>query len=390
MVLLASSPKPVSGQAGAVSCTASLVTSFTPCLNFIINSTASPTADCCRSLGALVKASTGCACLILTGSVPLGVPINRTLAVTLPRTCNNESVPLQCRDTSALSPAPGPVADAPAPSLAPLPPVTPAAATPEPEALAPAPPVVPTATPPVSQGQTRPTVVPSSAWRRARDSMRLNMIIRLLAAAALVTSLSAPASGQGGGAASCTASLLASFTPCFSFLTNSTNGGSPPTQDCCRSLAALMDASTGCACLILTGGVPLGVPVNRTLAVSLPRACNSASVPLQCRDTSAQIPAPGPVADTPSSASGSTPLRKNSLKSLGFCHHFFTFSLTSMVMILFKLAAPATPATEATAPVSQGQTRPMVLPSSARRASTDAPATAAAFVLLLAVGAAVV
>ncbi|KAJ1287933.1 hypothetical protein BS78_02G048900 [Paspalum vaginatum] len=169
------SPAPASGQlqpGAAMSCTASLVTSFTPCLNFITNSSASPTADCCRSLGALVKASTGCACLILTGSVPLGVPVNRTLAVTLPRACNNASLLLQCRDaSSAETPAPSPIADAPAPAPAPstpsaLPPATTATTTPETEAPAPEPTVEPTATPPVSRGQTRPTTVPtSSAWR---------------------------------------------------------------------------------------------------------------------------------------------------------------------------------------------------------------------------------
>ncbi|CAD6220988.1 unnamed protein product [Miscanthus lutarioriparius] len=176
-MLLLASPAPVSGQpgivvAGAVSCTASLVTSFTPCLNFITNGSASPTDDCCRSLGALTKASAGCACLILTGSVPLGVPVNRTLAVTLPRACNSTSLQLQCRDaSSAQSPAPGPIADAPAPSMfmAPLPPAT--AAAPEPEAPATAPPVEPTATatPPISQVQTKPTVVPSAAWRASSD-----------------------------------------------------------------------------------------------------------------------------------------------------------------------------------------------------------------------------
>jgi hypothetical protein len=115
--------------------------------------------------------------------------------------------------------------------------------------------------------------------------LNLNLAMRLLAAAAVVASLAAPASGQGG-AASCTASLITSFTPCLNFLTNSTNGGgSAPTQDCCRSLAALVNASTGCACLILTGNVPLGAPVNRTLAVMLPKACDSAAVPLQCRGT---------------------------------------------------------------------------------------------------------
>lgn len=115
-------------------------------------------------------------------------------------------------------------------------------------------------------------------------SMGLTTTIRLLAAAALL----ALASGQQqpAAAASCTASLLTSFTPCFSFLTSSNgSSGSPPTRECCRSLAALVDAGTGCACLVLTGAVPLGVPVNRTLAVSLPRACDSMSVPLQCRGT---------------------------------------------------------------------------------------------------------
>ena len=106
VVALSSPAAVVSGQqvAGPLGCTTSLVTSFAPCLNFIINSTASPTADCCRSLGALMKASTGCACLILTGSVPLGVPVNRTMAVTLPRACNNASVPLQCQGKSTHSP----------------------------------------------------------------------------------------------------------------------------------------------------------------------------------------------------------------------------------------------------------------------------------------------
>ena len=102
LVLLALfSPAPVSGQAVATSCTASLITSFTPCLGYITNSTngggSSPTADCCRSLGSVVNASTSCACLILTGNVPLGLPINRTVAVTLPKACNSMSVPLQCK-----------------------------------------------------------------------------------------------------------------------------------------------------------------------------------------------------------------------------------------------------------------------------------------------------
>ncbi|XP_062187966.1 non-specific lipid transfer protein GPI-anchored 20-like [Phragmites australis] len=213
-----------------------------------------------------------------------------------------------------------------------------------------------------------PPIPTSAVWsscvvRRERQlepggrSMGTNLIM-LLAAAAAVTALAAPASGQAPTAVSCTASLVTSFTPCLSFITNSTNGS--PTADCCQSLAALVNASTGCACLILTGNVPLGVPINRTLAVTLPRACNTMSVPLQCRDTSAQTPAPGPVAVAPSLPSSLPP------------------------------ATPGTPEPEAPAPpVSQGQTRPMVLPSSAWRAGSRVSATPA-FVLLLAVGGALV
>ena len=121
--------------------------------------------------------------------------------------------------------------------------------------------------------------------------MSLMATITLLATAAVPL---ASGQQQPAGAASCTASLLTSFTPCFSFLTSSgggSNGSAPPTRECCRTLAALVNASTGCACLVLTGAVPLpalggGVPVNRTLAVSLPKACDSMSIPLQCRGTS--------------------------------------------------------------------------------------------------------
>uniref|UniRef100_A0ACD5UZ36 Uncharacterized protein n=1 Tax=Avena sativa TaxID=4498 RepID=A0ACD5UZ36_AVESA len=162
LVLLALfTPAPVSGQAVATSCTASLITSFTPCLSYITNSTngggSSPTTDCCRSLAGVVNASTSCACLILTGNVPLGLPINRTLAVTLPKACNSMSVPLQCKDTSAQLPAPGPVAVSPA--MPPLPPMTPELPSPTADPTVPPPPSS------QSQGQTRPQVVPSSAWR---------------------------------------------------------------------------------------------------------------------------------------------------------------------------------------------------------------------------------
>ncbi|KAL5210622.1 hypothetical protein ABZP36_006245 [Zizania latifolia] len=116
-------------------------------------------------------------------------------------------------------------------------------------------------------------------------------------AVAVLAVLAAPATGQVS--MSCTASLVTTFTPCLNFVTGSTNGGGSPTQQCCGSLAEMIRTGADCACLILTGNVPFNLPINRALAMSLPKLCNSMSVPLQCRDTATQIPPAGPVAFAP-------------------------------------------------------------------------------------------
>ena len=102
-----------------------------------------------------------------------------------------------------------------------------------------------------------------------------------VAAVLLLLLAAAPALGQI--ATSCTASLITTFTPCLNFVTGSTNGGGSPTQQCCGSLAEMVRTGADCACLILTGNVPFSLPINRTLAISLPKLCSSTSVPLQCR-----------------------------------------------------------------------------------------------------------
>ncbi|CAN6322329.1 unnamed protein product [Urochloa humidicola] len=166
---------PASGQV-ATSCTASLITTFTPCLNFVTGSTnggGSPTQQCCGSLAEMVRTSADCACLIFTGNVPFSLPINRTLAISLPKLCNSMSVPLQCRDTATQIPAPGPVAFAPA--LPPLPPIPPeSSAQPDSPVASPA-----ADSPPFSQ---RPVVVPSSAWRSSHASVAAVAIVLSIAA----------------------------------------------------------------------------------------------------------------------------------------------------------------------------------------------------------------
>ncbi|KAI3469595.1 hypothetical protein Pfo_026258 [Paulownia fortunei] len=108
----------VSGQI-TTPCTPSMITTFTPCMNFVTNSSSlngtAPTADCCNSLKSLMSSGKDCLCLIATGSVPFQIPINRTLAISLPRACNMPGVPLQCKELAPpepLSPRSAPGADA--------------------------------------------------------------------------------------------------------------------------------------------------------------------------------------------------------------------------------------------------------------------------------------
>uniref|UniRef100_A0ACD6A8R3 Uncharacterized protein n=1 Tax=Avena sativa TaxID=4498 RepID=A0ACD6A8R3_AVESA len=185
VLLLATSAASVSGQAVATSCTASLISTFTPCLNFVTGSTnggGSPTQQCCRAVAGVVRTAEDCACLILTGNVPFGLPINRTLAISLTRICKSLSVPIQCRDTATQIPAPGPIAFAPA--LPPLPPLPPESSSVDPPATSPTAAVVDA--PPIMQGQ-RPVVVPSSAWRSARAFLAPSSVVLLVVSYILVS-----------------------------------------------------------------------------------------------------------------------------------------------------------------------------------------------------------
>ncbi|KAG8389324.1 hypothetical protein BUALT_Bualt02G0217500 [Buddleja alternifolia] len=93
-------------------CTASMITTFTPCLNFVTGSSgsgSSPTQECCDSLKTLMADSMDCTCLIVTGNVPVSIPfVNRSLGISLPRVCKS-SVPIQCKASGVPLPAPGPV-----------------------------------------------------------------------------------------------------------------------------------------------------------------------------------------------------------------------------------------------------------------------------------------
>ncbi|XAR57258.1 hypothetical protein NMG60_11025327 [Bertholletia excelsa] len=108
------------------------------------------------------------------------------------------------------------------------------------------------------------------------------------------------------GLVPCTSSMLTTFTPCMNFVTNSSGSGTSPTADCCGSLRSFMSGGMDCLCLIATGRVPFQIPVKRNLAMSLPRACKMSGVPIQCKASSAPIPAPGPIAFSSDEAPAST------------------------------------------------------------------------------------
>ncbi|KAK1399653.1 AAI domain-containing protein [Heracleum sosnowskyi] len=85
----------------------------------------------------------------------------------------------------------------------------------------------------------------------------------------------------------CTNPMITSFTPCLNYLTGSTGTGGSPIGDCCGALRSLTSTSMDCACLIVTGNVPFSLPINRTLAISLPKSCRASGVkgvPVQCKE----------------------------------------------------------------------------------------------------------
>ncbi|KAG5560176.1 hypothetical protein RHGRI_003457 [Rhododendron griersonianum] len=131
----------------------------------------------------------------------------------------------------------------------------------------------------------------------------------------------------------CTASMVSSFTPCINYVTNSSTAGTSPTAGCCTSLASILSGGTDCMCQMATGATSaLPIPVNRTLALSLPKACKMSGVPLQCK---------GPIAFTPTA-----PVVPNTASP--------------------ALAPEADPTVEADAPTAGSGIRPVLTPSAAR------------------------
>ncbi|KAL8201730.1 hypothetical protein R6Q57_010877 [Mikania cordata] len=76
-------------------CTKVLI-GMAPCLNYVTGSSKTPSSSCCSSLASVVKSQPQCLCTALDGSTmaSLGISINKTIALSLPRVCNVKAPPV--------------------------------------------------------------------------------------------------------------------------------------------------------------------------------------------------------------------------------------------------------------------------------------------------------
>ncbi|KAJ0518358.1 putative plant lipid transfer protein/Par allergen [Helianthus annuus] len=86
-----------SSMAQSSSCTSVLV-SLSPCLNYISGNTSTPSSGCCTQLASVVRSQPQCLCQVLNGGgSSLGLNINQTQALELPKACNVQTPPTsQC------------------------------------------------------------------------------------------------------------------------------------------------------------------------------------------------------------------------------------------------------------------------------------------------------
>ena len=76
-------------QSSINSCTSVLI-SMSSCLNYISGNSSSPASSCCSSLANVVNSQPQCLCAVLNSGAAssLGVSINQTRALELPKACN--------------------------------------------------------------------------------------------------------------------------------------------------------------------------------------------------------------------------------------------------------------------------------------------------------------
>ncbi|KAL3505945.1 hypothetical protein ACH5RR_031327 [Cinchona calisaya] len=99
--------------AQSTDCTNVLI-SMSPCLNYIQGNSSTPSSGCCTQLASVVRSQPQCLCQVLNGGASsLGLNINQTQALELPKACNVQTPPTS--KCNAASPAESPESPANSP-----------------------------------------------------------------------------------------------------------------------------------------------------------------------------------------------------------------------------------------------------------------------------------
>jgi len=112
-------------------------------------------------------------------------------------------------------------------------------------------------------------------------AMCLPLLLLLLALAAITDVAVAQAPS------SCSSATV-SLASCISYVTGN---AAEPSQSCCSGLASVVKTNPTCLCQLLTGSNPVGIPINQTLALALPKACKVTTPPVsRCKAAGVPIP----------------------------------------------------------------------------------------------------
>ncbi|PWA83014.1 Bifunctional inhibitor/plant lipid transfer protein/seed storage helical domain-containing protein [Artemisia annua] len=87
------------GMAQSSSGCTNVIISMSPCLSYMNGNSSTPSSGCCTQLASVVKSQPQCLCEVLNGGgSSLGLNINQTQALELPKACNVQTPPTsQCK-----------------------------------------------------------------------------------------------------------------------------------------------------------------------------------------------------------------------------------------------------------------------------------------------------
>ncbi|KAG8370229.1 hypothetical protein BUALT_Bualt14G0095300 [Buddleja alternifolia] len=115
----------------------------------------------------------------------------------------------------------------------------------------------------------------------------------------LATMLFAGATAQSSD---CT-SVLISMSPCLNYISGNS---STPSSGCCTQLRTVVGSQPQCLCQVLNGGGSnLGLNINQTQALALPRACNVQTPDVSRCNAASPSGSPSSSPDSPNTNSGS-------------------------------------------------------------------------------------